>query len=64
MVINPGEENEEQPQFRISKNTQVEFDALEGFDLFYDDGCTQPMEWIDVSQEQLTVYVKLNLAES
>ena len=64
MVINPGEENEEQQQFRISKSTQVEFGALEGFDLFYDADCTQPMEWIDASQDELTVYVKLNLAES
>ena len=63
VVINPGEENEEQQQFRISKSTQVEFGALEGFDLFYDADCTQPMEWIDASQDQLTVYVKLNLAE-
>lgn len=64
LVINPGDENEEQQQFQVSKSTQVEFDALEPFKLFYDHDCTQPMEWIDVSQDQLTVYVKLNLAES
>ena len=64
LVINPGQENEEQQQFRISKSTQVEFNALEGFELFYDKDCTQPMEWIDASQDALTVYVKLDPAQS
>lgn len=64
LVINPGKENEEQQQFQVSKSTQVEFDALEGFQLFYDYDCTQPMEWIDVSQNKLTVYVTLDIGEA
>lgn len=60
LIINPGAENEEEQQFQVSKSTQVEFAALERFEMFYDYACTQPMEWIDVSQNDLTVYIALD----
>ena len=50
----------EDQQFQVSKSTQVEFAALERFEMFYDYECTQPMEWIDVSQNDLTVYITLD----
>lgn len=59
LVINPGQANEEEQAFRVDKMTQVEFEALEAFELYYDYDCTQPMEWIDVGQNKLTVYAVL-----
>lgn len=64
VVVNPGEDNEETLNYNVAKSTEVEFNALEGFSLFSDEACTQPMDWIDVNQDQLTVYVKLNFDEN
>lgn len=57
VVVNPGQSNSEEQAFQVDKNTLVEFDALEDFQLFYDVDCTEQMDWIDVGQNKLTVYV-------
>ena len=41
----------------MDKNTLVEYEALEDFQLLYDVDCTETMDWIDVGQNKLTVYV-------
>ena len=57
VVVNPGQENEEEQSYQVDKSTLVEFEALEDFQLFYDVDCTEKMDWIDVGQNKLTVYV-------
>ena len=57
VVVNPGQSNSEEQAFQVDKNTLVEFEALEDFQLFYDVDCTEKMDWIDVGQNKLTVYV-------
>ncbi len=57
LVVNPGQENEETQVLQLSRQAMVEFDALEPYALFSDAACTQPMDWIDVNQDALTVYV-------
>lgn len=57
VVVNPGKSNSEEQAFQVDKNTLVEFEALEDFQLFYDVDCTEKMDWIDVGQNKLTVYV-------
>lgn len=57
VIINPGDENSEEQSFQVDRLTEVEFDALEAYKLYYDYECTQPMDWIDVNQDELTVYV-------
>ena len=57
VVVNPGQENEEEQSYQVDKSTLVEFEALEDFQLFYDVDCTEEMDWIDVGQNKLTVYV-------
>ena len=63
VVINPGKENSEEQAFQVDKSTEVEFDAMEGYQLYYDYDCTQPMDWIDVGQNKLTVYVTIDPAK-
>ena len=57
VVVNPGQSNSEEQAFQVDKNTLVEFEALEDFRMFYDVDCTETMDWIDVGQNKLTVYV-------
>lgn len=59
VVVNPGQNNEEELSYAIAKDTKVEFVAKGNFELFFDYACEQPMEWIDVAQNKLTVYVKM-----
>lgn len=59
VVINPGQDNEEELSYPVAKDTMVEFTSRGDYELFYDYSCEQPMEWIDVSQNKLTVYVKI-----
>ncbi|MGO5097300.1 hypothetical protein ACTQ34_16060, partial [Agathobaculum sp. LCP25S3_E8] len=63
VIINPGKENSEEQAFQVDKSTEVEFDAMEGYQLYYDYDCTQPMDWIDVGQNKLTVYVTIDPAK-
>ncbi|WP_370759098.1 hypothetical protein [Agathobaculum sp.] len=63
VVINPGKENSEEQAFQVDKSTEVEFDAMEGYQMYYDYDCTQPMDWIDVGQNKLTVYVTVDPAK-
>ena len=63
VIINPGKENSEEQAFQMDKSTEVEFDAMEGYQLYYDYDCTQPMDWIDVGQNKLTVYVTIDPAK-
>ena len=63
VVINPGKENSEEQSFQVDKSTEVEFDAMEGYQMYYDYDCTQPMDWIDVDQNKLTVYVSVEPAK-
>lgn len=63
VVINPGKENSEEQAFQVDKSTEVEFDAMEGYQLYYDYDCTQPMDWIDVGQNKLTVYIQIDIAK-
>ena len=63
VVVNPGQENEEEQSYQVDKSTLVEFEALEDFRLFYDVDCTEEMDWIDVGQNKLTVYVVPDTAE-
>ena len=63
VIINPGKENSEEQAFHVDKSTEVEFDAMEGYQLYYDYDCTQPMDWIDVGQNKLTVYVTIDPAK-
>ena len=58
LVINPGQAGEELA-FQVDKSTQVEFVSEEEYALFYDHACEQPMDWIDVGQNKLTVYAVL-----
>ena len=58
LVINPGQAGEELA-FQVDKSTQVEFVSEEEYALFYDYACEQPMDWIDVGQNKLTVYAVL-----
>ena len=57
VVVDPGQENQEEQSFQVDKNTLVEFEALEDFQMFYDVDCTETMDWIDVGQNKLTVYI-------
>ena len=57
LVINPGQADEEELSFQVDKSTQVEFVSEDEYALFYDYACEQPMDWIDVGQNKLTVYV-------
>ena len=59
LVINPGQADEEELSFQVDKSTQVEFVSEEEYALFYDYACEQPMDWIDVGQNKLTVYAVL-----
>ena len=59
LVINPGQADEEELSFQVDKSTQVEFVSEEEYALFYDYTCEQPMDWIDVGQNKLTVYAVL-----
>lgn len=63
VVINPGKENSEEQAFQVDKSTEVEFDAMEGYQMYYDYDCTQPMDWIDVGQNKLTVYITVDPAK-
>lgn len=63
VVINPGKENSEEQAFHVDKSAEVEFDAMEGYQLYYDYDCTKPMDWIDVGQNKLTVYVTIDPAK-
>ena len=47
----------------MDKSKEVEFDAMEGYQLYYDYVCTQPMDWIDVGQNKLTVYIQIDIAK-
>ena len=57
VVINSGQADEEELSFQVDKATQVEFVSEEDYGLFYDYACEEPMDWIDVGQNKLTVYV-------
>ena len=63
VVINPGKENSEEQAFQVDKSTEVEFDAMEGYQMYYDYDCTQPMDWIDAGQNKLTVYITVDPAK-
>lgn len=56
VVFAPGMVNEEELSYQVAKSTQVELTDQEDYALFFDYACEQPMDWIDVGQNKLTVY--------
>lgn len=49
----------EEQVFSVDRETMVEFESAQPFALFCDAGHTKPMDYIDVNQGELTVYVAM-----
>lgn len=55
--IDNGTERAEEQRFTVDRETMVEFESEETFRLFCDAEHTKPMDYINVNQSELTVYV-------
>lgn len=57
VLIDNGTELTEEQVFLVNRKTLVEFESAEGFGLYCDAAYTEPMDFINVNQDELTVYV-------
>ena len=57
VVINPGQANEEIQNFKVDRYTMVEFASLSEYAMYADEACTETLDWIDVNQDAVTVYI-------
>lgn len=63
VVIDPGQADEEIQRFQVGRDVLVSFYSQRAWEMFSDRDCTQPLEEINVDQDETTVYIKLGAAE-